>query len=26
MAYQAKYKQWAGLSEAVYHGKILHKS
>ena len=23
MAYMAKYKQWAGYSEAVYHDKIL---
>jgi TRAP-type mannitol/chloroaromatic compound transport system substrate-binding protein len=26
MAYMAKYKQWAGYSEAVYHDKILGKS
>jgi hypothetical protein len=26
MAYMAKYKQWAGYSEAVYHEKILGKS
>jgi hypothetical protein len=25
MAYLAKYKQWSGYSEAVYHGKILFK-
>ena len=24
-AYMAKYKQWAGYSEAVYHDKILAK-
>ena len=23
MSYMAKYKQWAGYSEAVYHDKIL---
>ena len=26
MAYMAKYKQWAGYSEAVYHNKILRKA
>ncbi|HET9414063.1 MAG TPA: ABC transporter substrate-binding protein, partial [Pseudolabrys sp.] len=25
MSYMAKYKQWAGYSEAVYHDKILGK-
>jgi TRAP-type mannitol/chloroaromatic compound transport system substrate-binding protein len=25
MAYMAKYKQWAGYSESVYHDKILRK-
>jgi len=26
MGYMAKYKQWAGYSEAVYHDKILRKA
>jgi TRAP-type mannitol/chloroaromatic compound transport system substrate-binding protein len=26
MTYMAKYKQWAGYSEAVYHDKILRKA
>ena len=25
MSYMAKYKQWAGYSEAVYHDKILKR-